>query len=200
MGAGASYDAHMPELSGSLQNPAMRFPLARDLFSASFWSLAGPYDGVQFLAPRLASAAQGDTFSLEEALREISDDPDPEIRRAFKQIPLYIRDVICECQEHYIEIPSAHIRLVDILRPGYKRAIAFITANYDTLIERALGMYSPRFSFSSVRGYLGADAPVLKLHGSIDWFVPVGEAVPETSERDSWWQALNAADLSGLDP
>jgi len=77
--------------------------------------------------------------------------------------------------------------------------VGFITLNYDDLAERALGVYSPRFTFGSMEEYMLRDTPFMKAHGSIDWAVQIGE-VTDDGHRDDAWDALVAeTDLKSLD-
>ena len=144
LGAGASYDCWND--TGSPARPEWRPPLARELFGArpAFWGVLQGYRGVVVLASELGELARGDAFNIELKLREFANHEDQRIRRAFKEVPLYLRDLIATVVGSYTErrLPGAHVRFVmNLLAAG--ASVAFIDLNYDPYIETALAYFDP---------------------------------------------------------
>ncbi len=108
LGAGASRGVDNGTSPLKTGHAGLKPPLANDLFDGSgpYWNVVNRYEGVKVLGATLGAAAQSGTFSLEEKLREYASSDDPEIRRHFRDVPLYLRDLIKFVQSSYIELPG----------------------------------------------------------------------------------------------
>lgn len=190
LGAGASYDVHNGEVP--LGSETWRPPLARELFQPRFWPLQEPYPGAVVIGAELApEAAKGAaTFAFETRLTSFAASANPRTRRHFMDVPPYLRDVLVRCSTSYDPIGSNYLRLVRRLLEPMRHEVMFIVLNYDTILETALTKYDPQFQFASLPDYVAHDAvKVVKVHGSVDWFVPV----PGSSSK-SWSDAFDGFD------
>lgn len=189
LGAGASADAWND--TGPPREPAWTPPLARELFGRrpAFWEVLQRYRGARVLAAELGELARVETFSLEAKLREYSAHPDPRIRAAFKEIPPYLRDLINQVVQRYtynFPIPGTHMRFVmRLLSSGAQ--VGFIVLNYDDYLEIALGQFDETLLIRNLDDYVDdtRQALVFKVHGSVDWGSPMGEA-----GRSRWEEAV----------
>lgn len=174
LGAGASFDVH----NGSVPilNPEMKPPLAKQLFEARFWNIAGQYAGVKVLGAELGRIAQLESaFDLEERLSQYASSTDTLTRRHFKDIPPYLRDVLIRVTNDYVPSPTNYLNLVRRLLHGESHEICFVSLNYDTLLERALEIYDAELAINQLDDYVaeGRRAWVVKIHGSTNWAVEV---------------------------
>ena len=106
LGAGASADASNDAFR--LNDPDLAPPVARGLFQgARFWEIASKHPKMQLMWSLLAPEAKAQTpFPLEERLSEFAAHPDPDIREAFKAVPLYLRDLLDAVSHTYLPIPE----------------------------------------------------------------------------------------------
>ena len=143
------------------------------------------------MAPLISSG----NISIEKALRECAEHEDSQIRRHFKHIPPYLRDIISLASLRYTPEPSSYIQLIIKLLADYPHDVLFIILNYDNLLERALTLFDPKFEFNEIDKYVADDrnSKIVKLHGSINWFrrLPGGTSVA--------WDT-SVADLNVLEP
>jgi hypothetical protein len=182
LGAGASADAWNsggPSRSGNW-NP----PVAAELFNFGrrevFLGPASPYHGVQVLAADLGELGGQ---SLEAKLQEYARDPRDLIKRYFRQVPLYLRDLLVEVTTKFTSNganPGNHVRLC--LRLLKDHQVAFLDLNYDDYLERALPVCDESLGINNLLDYVkpGRRAIVGKVHGSIHWGTPI--ALPPQSE------------------
>ena len=179
LGAGASYDvrnAGSPVLNSGLQPP-----LARDLFNleehSAFRPILAEYEGAVVLAQDLAARSNRRDFDLEKELRRIAEHPSDQVREHYKHIPPYLRDLMMMCSYEYTSYPSCYIQLVQVLLAEQPSDVLFLVLNYDDLLEQALYRFSSGVVyFESLEDYVKPSHPVkvIKLHGSINWFKPIG--------------------------
>lgn len=207
LGAGASYDV-WDENSPRLPNPNVsslpdaehhlhtwRPPVAQELFDFAarpdfFTEIAQHYQGAKNLGLQLASRSESE--AIEAALREYADHPHPRRKRWFRDIPAYLRDLLYACTHKYVRLPANYITLFDRLIHDSNHEIALVILNYDTLAELALAQFGCRFR--GLDDYINQAAgvgPVIKMHGSTNWFVPIG--------RGSWGKCVDNLDLDGID-
>lgn len=151
MGAGASHDVRWHPSTGIIEIPALNVPLTTTLF-----------DG-----------ARG--IGLEASLRHYAHHPTSEtLRERYKHVPPYLRDLLWQCCNDTLW-PSGYIRLVAQLLGEHSYEVLFLVLNYDDLLEKALRLLEPdRYTFENMGDYF-ADRPakVVKIHGSINWFIPL---------------------------
>lgn len=200
LGAGASYDVW----SGATPEDPHRHwrpPLAKHLFR--FWERAEFYQiakrrrgGALELGISLASRLKTiDDFDIESALREFAYHDSPHVRRRYRDIPPYLRDIIWTCESKYVSQPDTYMEMAHILLSNRPHDLLFVSLNYDRLLERAL---APRgYQFGKFSDYIGQpNVALLKLHGSTDWFASLGSEAPD------WSRALDNFDplLAAMSP
>jgi len=146
------------------------------------------YPGAEFLAQNLATLVTSGQASIEDALRHYAEHPSTVIRRYFKQVPGYIRDLLFLASYQYTTVPSSYIQLVTELMAEHPYHLLFIVLNYDTLLESALNRFDNGFQFNTITGYVDGDRPakVVKLHGSINWFKSLGPAPLGGNNQEAW--------------
>lgn len=152
-------------------------PLADQLFEPreTFKKARQEFKGVLPLLPLLQSGRP-----VEEVLAELVDESrrNPTVVSQLQDAQRYIRSVVIETQDAWAGISAGQsnlLTLVHELEKGRNRAsdeaVAFVTFNYDTLIESAL----TSLSYGDFRGEdidsLVAKGPyrLFKLHGSTNW-------------------------------
>src|SRR5205814_2142345 len=116
-------------------------------------------------------------------------------------IPLYLRDVLQRCSASFVESPNTYVHMLQTLANDEPHDVAIITTNYDTLIESALVKVTGA-SITTMDGYLEnrGGVKLFKLHGSVNWFTPIGEGRTSAQGfRDNWWKDLvHSLDLDEL--
>lgn len=179
LGAGASYDVR--SAGSPVVNEGLRPPLARDLFNldrhGEFRSILAQYEGAVVLAQNLAARSSLGDFDLEKELKRIAEHPDDQVREHYKHVPPYLRDLLMMCSYGYTSYPSCYIQLVQALLAEEHSDVLFLALNYDDMLEQALYRFtSGALRFESLDDYVRTSQPakVVKLHGSINWFTPIG--------------------------
>jgi len=175
LGAGASYDVHMGFVGGV--DADWRPPLATGLFDLRklhYYEKARPYAGAEALGLKIAQEVGfNEALGIEAKLREFAQHKHAQTRRWFRDLPPYLRDLLHAASSTYVAVPEAYLRLVEQLAQEHGHEVGFVTLNYDTLLEQALVRCG--YSFPSFDSYvLGNSGPVVKLHGSVNWFVSMG--------------------------
>lgn len=150
---------------------AFRPPLAVDLFNiagnSQYENIIQQYRGADTLAailgPLIASGSEG----VESALQRFSNHKETDLRRAFKDVPPYLRDLIFACSTKYVRNPGCFIPLVEALISEWPHDVLFIVLNYDDLLERAITWLYRSQRFTHLDDYIaeGRRAKVVKLHG-----------------------------------
>lgn len=175
LGAGASYDCVNPQVATATgQQPPMANGLLRNV--PPLRNFLRQYQLSETLAARIDAAVQGKKASLEEEVERFAMSGDYLMELA--GLKFYLRDVFRDISGRYfqeIDRLNNYATLVDFLRHHMpKEQVTFITFNYDTLLERAMGEQTG-VKFRSVREYTDVSPyKVLKLHGSSNW----GRQVP----------------------
>ena len=195
LGAGASHDVR--NRGSLLIDEDWQPPLAKDLFDIAEHpvyseEVLNKYPGAHFLASLLAEEIASGEEGVEATLKKYAEHPDPQMREHFKQVPLYLRDLIFLASHRYLDVPGCYIQLVSGLLAQVPHRVLFIVLNYDTLLESALTYYNrDEYVFSFHQDYLADNrkAHVLKLHGSINWFITFGDY------RSSWEAELRRLDV-----
>lgn len=174
-GAGASFDSvpSRSDLSSSVEEA--RLPLADGLFSSAprYQELQARFPEILPVVPKLAGRPEGTT--VEDVLAGFVEDVPTYAKRASQlaAVRFYIQSLIAECEDKwYRERPVATnmMRLVDMIERarGSRSHAAFVTFNYDRLIENALERFGQKFH--TIDAYVQNGAYTLfKLHGSVDW-------------------------------
>jgi hypothetical protein len=175
-GAGASNDAANkwsncqwpPPLTNALFRTDER-PDERE-FLASAPEASGLFD---YLRRRLS--AEGG--NLEALLREVADvaERDQALAVGLLAVRFYLREYLWRCGQNVLNADANmtnYTTLVHALARWQARTrgseVAFVTFNYDFLIERALE-YEWAWSFHDINAYVQASRMLIKPHGSVDW-------------------------------
>jgi CRISPR/Cas system-associated endoribonuclease Cas2 len=140
---------------------------------ARFADVATRYDAVQPILGELRRAT-----NVEEVLEKLIKERDqyPSRTRQLLGATYYIRQVIHRAQyswwqgavdrvTNYIEL----VEQIDRWTVDSRDHVAFVTFNYDTLLEKAIHAVTGK-EFRQVDDYVTHPMPVFKLHGSIDWW------------------------------
>ncbi|MBI4267451.1 MAG: SIR2 family protein [Chloroflexi bacterium] len=175
LGAGASSDVHND--GSRLIDEKLKPPLARELFDIkhreAFWEFINEYEGARFFASLLEPVLSSGERSIEQKLREYAGHKDPSIRKHFKDVPPYLRDLLQAVSNRYTYVPGNYIRLNYELLSEHQHEVIFIVLNYDTFLEKALTIYDKKnYRFSDINEYVvpSRQANIIKLHGSVNWF------------------------------
>jgi hypothetical protein len=150
------------------------------------------------LGSELGELAKQPDFNLEQKLREYADHPNERVREHFKDIPPYIRHLIVRVFYGYTDghNPGTHLRLVlNLLSRNV--SVAFLDLNYDPYIEMALATFDGALAINDLDDYVapGRQAILCKLHGSIDWGLPMGDP---SKDRDRRLRAINLGDRGSM--
>ena len=187
LGAGASADASNE--GGPPANPTWKPPLASELFGRRMVFQSGaarPYPGVRALASELGELGP---LPLEAKLLEFARDPRDLVRRYFRQVPLYLRDLLLSVTTNYTggENPGNHVRLcLNLLK---EHQTAFLDLNYDDYLEKALPVCGDGLEIRNLSDYVELErvAIVGKVHGSIHWGTPVGPADAPSAHLEAYY-------------
>ncbi|MCW3003376.1 MAG: hypothetical protein JWQ20_2674 [Conexibacter sp.] len=180
IGAGASYASTSPEnVRGGVSAPhalehiqasALRPPLVTELFDPRFAGILDKYPIAQWAASDIRKRTT-EPVVIEQYLREqLRDSDDPRDLRKFHAVHFYLQDLLWTISNHYTRLPDNYYRLMT----GCLRLpkVAFITLNYDTLLDDRLRLDAP---IDSMAAYVdsGRNWSLIKLHGSVDWGLPI---------------------------
>lgn len=176
LGAGASRDVYGPGSTIKMLGEMWKPPLAKDLFAFNkfpqYWEIVEPYRGARALAQKLEAVVSSDEAALEPELSRLATHIDTETRENYKHVLAYLRDLLFAASRRYVTNPSGYSALVhELLAEDPSSQVLFLTLNYDDLLEQAITTYYPNFAFQTMRDYIQHRAQVVKLHGSINWFI-----------------------------
>jgi hypothetical protein len=176
IGAGASFDCSGPGVE--LRNLDWRPPLVTELFDtrARFARVLHEYRLAEMAAADIRPAIRSGAVAIERFLRErLRESDDPYARRRFRQVPLYLQELLFNAgrtngrgftqhPDNYDALINAALALEDVV---------FISLNYDTLLDRRLFAYPP--GLHSLDAYISPDPNwcLIKLHGSVNWGRPL---------------------------
>jgi hypothetical protein len=185
LGAGASAD--VCPTPACVNNQDYRPPLVANLLTSKpFNALLNQHAEAAHIlnAIRVEITTEGRGF--EEALKARWNSADQHIRFNMRFVPLALRKFFFDVSQSYTFQPVNYQALVD-KTVGLGIDTAFITVNYDTILERVLAGYrlaeldalaplspyrrgAPHFTFDSMDSYVSYPRWLLiKLHGSVDW-------------------------------
>src|SRR5438105_9293566 len=139
-GAGASYDS---DRRRSYEGPEGRLPLAKDLFSPRFASIVAKFDAVQGIIGRLRQGSPSVEQTLEDLMEERTQYPHR--TRQLLGATYCLRETIDRAQRSWMERCPDHVtnyvelvELIERWRSDHKERVAYITFNYDTLLEDSI--------------------------------------------------------------
>jgi hypothetical protein len=186
-GAGASYDSissRPPELHLRKTPEGMtRPPLAFELFTDNdfFRGRVARFPRCRSLLAELEPRPGRECPSVEEILEGIRATADDTDLKELCSVQYYLRDLIRDCQQDWIQRWHGATNYHALLRQVRKYGPAcFVTFNYDTMFEAALGDHGVQIK--GINDCYGIQLPLFKLHGSIDWELLV--EVPREWNRD----------------
>lgn len=150
-----------------------------------FHGVLQSYPPAMLLSPRLSALASSGNLDLEQALREDASSDDPRERRAFYYLIPYLHDVIATCNAGFTTHPACYVQLVRHFTRNAGQ-VAFVSLNYDCLLERALELVDVRYA--TFDDYVPDTGPILiKPHGSVNWYSRIGTR----TEFKSWYAAVD---------
>ncbi len=201
LGAGGSHDL----IANSVMevNADFRPPLAADLFnfSSGARTILGKYPRARALASNVVIRINRGE-ALEAVLRSLRDSSDPHIVRQFRQIPLFLQELFGEISEHYTAEPVNYSYLVNQALSASCDRIAFVTMNYDLLLDKAVEVIAAqRIQAMGLSFYCQSDAKwmLIKLHGSANWARPIaGLAAGQSLSDEEYLDIVDSASLEGL--
>jgi len=176
LGAGASYGSW--DMATADPGSTWRPPLTASLFDfkqPGYLGKASPYPGAEALGRdlHLMAHSQGAGFDLESELRTYATASHPVTRKWSLQIPGYLSDLFRTVSNEYEMASGCYTNLVHQVAHTHQHELAFVVMNYDTLLERNLHA-KYRWTFETIDDYARGNAgPVVKLHGSANWFRPL---------------------------
>ena len=180
----------------STPDSGLPWPGSLELFNLEnhieFRSILAEYEGAVVLAQDLATRSLRPEFDLEKELRRIAEHPSDQVREHYKHIPPYLRDLLMTCSYQYTSYPSCYIQLVQGLLAEEPSDALFLVLNYDDMLEQALYRFSNwGIKFESLDDYISPShsVTVIKLHGSINWFKPIGPL------NADWQARVRASDV-----
>ena len=193
LGAGASYD--VLDQPTSRDNKLYRPPLAAGLFNTAnseFDRILDQYPGARYIATVFPDQrSRGKSF--EEALSYYADNTDEVVKSHFYHVPPYLHDLLTACSDFYTPDQGCYARTIMELLSVHSMDVLFLILNYDDLLERALAKHDPRsYVFNQTEDYVspGRAANVIKMHGSVNWYRPIG-----ISKSQSWLETIADPEL-----
>jgi hypothetical protein len=188
VGAGASYDSVPPAMGAAPWNWASEDwmpPLTKDLFAdkAVFRDVLKLLPSAAPAIDRVLSGLESERSSVEQELQKLVDeaaDGDPHLPRQLLEVSYYLQAVLWNCSTEWSSRRGGmtnYVTLVDALerwRHRHETKIAYVTFNYDTLLETALARVTGetlagQAAYEKTPDYDRTDWAVFKVHGSIDW-------------------------------
>jgi len=204
-GAGASYDSdpdHRPVFPLDARADSLptieqyRPPLANRLFDNRqlFLAAMGLFPECQPLIPRLRRPG----IAVEQELATMQEESDRYVERhkQLAAIRYYIRRAILDCQNQWRTVHqgitnyAAFLDEIDRWRAERNEQVCFVTFNYDTMLEEAMGPVL-RLQVKDMESYYSwQNYSLFKLHGSVDWGRVVDGFSSENAQPSRFYQHL----------
>jgi hypothetical protein len=143
-------------------------PLTADLFSQRYSPVLSHYPRAEAAAADIRVIVKSGALVIERFLREqLRESEDEYARRRYRQIPLYLQELLVVVSRNYAPHPDNIDRLVNAALA--LQSVVFVTLNYDTILD--LRLVHQTGSISSMDDYIrdGEKWALIKLHGSVDW-------------------------------
>ena len=180
LGAGASHDV-CPD-AGPIKSPEWRPPLVNTMFQGGTFDIVlENHPEAQALMSSLRTRVRaGDSF--EETLRRYLDDSAPYIQRQMAFVPIALHEFFYRVSTNFTTEAINYSHLVNCT-VGQGVHTAFVTVNYDTLLEMSLGKITGIYQ-GTLDSYVSSpDWLLVKLHGSVGWGYPWRSTQRTTSLR-----------------
>lgn len=184
LGAGASYDV-CPE-RGPIKEPIYRPPLVANLFEERAFDLTledyPAAHSIMSLVRTRMRPASGAKF--EEVLGDLINNPSPYYQRQMTYVPLAFDSFFRKVSSRYTMEP---INYSDLINRTIGQGIhtAYITLNYDTLLEQSLSKIAGRGLPTDDSYVSSSDWMLVKLHGSVGWGYPWASTDDAGNLRDA---------------
>ncbi len=172
VGAGASHNCvdNLHEFREELEPP-----LVNDLFANrhSLNQILMQYPKAGALSPTIRSRVQGGE-QLESVLKDLADTDNPNLKKQFWQVPLYLQHLFYTISQYYVTGGGTKFdALVRSIQSSQYEKVFYLTVNYDLFLDRSIQtLYG--LTFDSPASYWHEeDHPqgwiFAKLHGSVNW-------------------------------
>ena len=192
LGAGASRgagDFEPPMVVPRSMRGGVTPPLTVDLFKEELYSEVLRQYELAHQAGRYITdqLAQPDALGLEHALHGLAQSPYRHHRHMALAVPPYLQHLLHTVSDdryteavHYDRLIEHLLRLPDV---------AFVSMNYDLLLDRRLNSHSP---LSDLGAYIntGRNWSLIKPHGSVNWVYTVDSSYrPSSPPEDLKWDS-----------
>ena len=170
LGAGASHDC-CPLAKGAILDRAWQPPTVVNMFDSGAFDrvLLEHEEAYALFSPVRTRMVSG--WTLEQALKEQVESASENTRRLLAYVPIALNDFFHRVSKDFVAEAVNYTTLVSrTVIP--QLTTAFVTVNYDTLLERSLRRWTDkaiRFKEDYVNG---DDWTLIKLHGSVGWAWP----------------------------
>ena len=174
LGAGASHDVCCRDETKVKTVPELQPPMIETLFKGAFDEVLRHHPDAQSLLATVRNLmqGQGSKLTFEDALRRQLESDDEDVLRRVRDVPFALHDYFWRVSEEYTSDP---INYSDLVNRTAKNGIdtAFVTVNYDTLLEKALSDVTG-VEFGEEEEYVQwrKNFMLAKLHGSVGWGYP----------------------------
>ena len=171
LGAGASHDVCCGDETEVKTVLKLQPPMIETLFKGAFDEVLRHHPDAQSLLATVRNLMQGKRSKLtfEDALRRQLESDDEDVLRRVRDVPFALHDYFWRVSEEYTSDP---INYSDLVNRTAKNGIdtAFVTVNYDTLLEKALTNVTG-VEFGEEEKYVRPQKNFMlaKLHGSVGW-------------------------------
>lgn len=171
LGAGASHDVCPDADTGTISDPQWRPPIVATMFGRGALDrvLPGHPEAAALMSIIRTEVRAGVTF--EESLRRCADSEDPRVQRLVPFVPIALHEFFFRVSNEYTWEAINYSHLIG-RTIGQGIQTAYITLNYDTLLEMSLRKITG-VTFDSAESYIcSPDWILVKLHGSVGWGYP----------------------------
>ena len=185
LGAGASHDVCCGDETEVKTVPKLQPPMIETLFKGAFDEVLRHHPDAQSLLATVRNLMQGKRSKLtfEDALRRQLESDDEDVLRRVRDVPFALHDYFWRVSEEYTSDP---INYSDLVNRTAKNGIdtAFVTVNYDTLLEKALSNVTG-VEFGEEEKYVQPrkNFTLAKLHGSVGWGYPWTDVAGKANRR-----------------
>jgi len=169
LGAGASHD--VCPYKGPIKDLRWKPPIVKTMFDGSALDevLARHPEAAALMSSVRTDVRAGLTF--EQSLRAHLSNPNPYVQRQMAFVPIALHEFFYLVSTNFTNEAVNYSHLVN-RTIGQGIHTAYITVNYDTLLDTSLSKVTG-VAFDSVESYVSStDWILVKLHGSVGWGYP----------------------------